>query len=71
MTVQNQAPVMITVTQATVRWGIGKSKMYALFASGQIEARKIGTRTLVLVESGDQFFRNLPRFGAENPRRVK
>lgn len=64
-------PVLITVAQAMQRWSVGKSKLYECFAAGRIEARKLGTRTLVVVESGDAFFSTLPRLGSEHSGRAK
>jgi hypothetical protein len=66
-----EIPLLITVAQAMQRWGVGKSKLYSYFGSGQIEARKLGTRTLVVVASGDEFFENLPRFCDQSSSRSK
>lgn len=64
-------PLMISVIDACQRWGVGKSRLYQLVGSGDIEAVKLGVKTLLVVESGDAFFRSLPRFGADNTRRAK
>ena len=44
-------PLAISVTDAAQMIGIGKTRTWALIASGQLATVKIGRRTLVKVES--------------------
>jgi excisionase family DNA binding protein len=39
--------------------GIGKTKLYELLSTGQLEAIRVGRRTLVLQESIDSFVERL------------
>lgn len=59
-------PNKITVSSACARWGCGKTKLYELIGTGEIEAVKLGSRTLIDVQSGDQFFASLPRAGGRH-----
>jgi excisionase family DNA binding protein len=46
----------------TVKWsGIGRTKLYELLGDKKIQAVKLGTRTLVLTQSVEQFLASLPR----------
>lgn len=53
-------PYSMTIAE-TVRWsGIGRTKLYELLGDGKIKAVKLGTRTLVLTQSVEQFLASLP-----------
>lgn len=43
--------------------GLGRTRLYELINSGDLPARKIGRRTLVLREDVEAFLRGLPRIG--------
>lgn len=46
----------------TVKWsGIGRTKLYELLGDKKIQAVKLGTRTLVLTQSVEQFLASLPK----------
>jgi len=66
MTVEFEFPARaaksISVRDALVRYGIGRTKLYELLGNGSIEARKLGAKTLVDVHSADTFFQSLPGF---------
>lgn len=48
----------------TVRtFGIGRTKLYELIRKGDIEAFKLGSRTLIRAESVREFMDGLPRIG--------
>jgi len=49
------APICVRVDQAMRLLDIGKTKLYELLASGDLEAIHIGRRTLVLRASIDHF----------------
>lgn len=53
----------ITVDETLRRFGIRRTKFYELIRSGEIEAVKMGTRTLVRIESARSYFDSLPRLG--------
>ena len=45
------APITVRIPDACRMIGIGRSKMYELIQEGRIEIVKLGTSTLVVVES--------------------
>lgn len=55
-------PKYISITAACARYGCKKTKLYELLRAKRIAAVKLGTRTLVVVASGDAFFASLPAF---------
>jgi len=50
----------VTVREACILTGIGRSKLYALFKGGDLRAKKAGRRTLVLVEDLERLVKSLP-----------
>lgn len=61
--VRSSQPICVRVNQAMRLLDIGKTKLYELLASGDLEAIRIGRRTLVLQESIDELVDRL-RAGA-------
>jgi hypothetical protein len=53
-------PIAVTISQAQKLSGLGRSKLYALFKSGDLRPRKAGKRTLILMEDLERFLRSLP-----------
>lgn len=54
-------PLMMSIAD-TVDWsGVSRSRLYELIAAGEIEARKAGTRTLVVTSSVIRWLDNLPQ----------
>jgi hypothetical protein len=53
-------PAFIRVRAALVRYGVGRTKLYALIAAGAVRAVKLGPSTLIDVAAADAFFRDLP-----------
>jgi len=56
-------PIAISVNEALVRYGVGRTKLYELLGDGSLKARKLGAKTLIDVGVADTFFENLPGFG--------
>jgi len=54
------APLALSVREAARLIGIGPTKIYELFASGEIVPRKIGRRSVVLRADLERFLNNLP-----------
>ncbi len=54
----------ISVGEAVHRFGIGRTKLYELIRDGEIEAVKLGRRTLIRAGSVRAFIDSLPRIGA-------
>ncbi|WP_119417988.1 helix-turn-helix domain-containing protein [Desertibaculum subflavum] len=58
------APLFVSPTEAAKLLGIGRTKFYELLAAGEVEARRLGTRTLVDTASIAALADRLPRLGA-------
>lgn len=53
----------ISIVEAVHRFGIGRTKLYQLIQNGNVEAFKLGRRTLVRTDSVKSFIDQLPRVG--------
>lgn len=51
----------MTVAEVVKQYGIGRTKLYELIAENRIEAVKLGTRTLIVVDSVNGFIASLPK----------
>jgi len=54
-------PAALNVAAAVAYSGVSRTRLYALMASGEVEAVKVGKRRLVLRESIDAFLARQPR----------
>jgi excisionase family DNA binding protein len=45
------------------RFGIGRTKVYEEIRSGRLEAVKVGRRTLITEQAGQEWLRSLPKAG--------
>jgi excisionase family DNA binding protein len=50
----------LTLEEASVVSGIGRTKLYEAIADGQLTARKYGSRTIILREDLLKFLASLP-----------
>jgi excisionase family DNA binding protein len=50
----------LSISEATSIAGIGRTKIYEAIAAGEIKARKLGKRTLILRSDLKQFLESLP-----------
>lgn len=50
----------LTLSEASVVSGIGRTKLYEAIAKGELKARKFGARTIVLREDLLGFLKSLP-----------
>lgn len=50
---QSGPPICVTVASAMFMLGLGKTKLYELLGDGELEAIRVGRRTLVLRASID------------------
>jgi excisionase family DNA binding protein len=55
----------ISIAEAVRLFGIGRTKLYGLIQSGEVEAFKLGRRTLIKVQSMQALFAALPRIGGQ------
>jgi excisionase family DNA binding protein len=53
-----------TVEEFCRSYGIGRTRLYELFKSGAIEARKCGSKTLIPRASAEAWLASLPRLGS-------
>ena len=53
-------PEGLTLNDASIISGIGRTKLYEAIANGELKARKFGSRTLVLREDLVGFLKSLP-----------
>lgn len=56
-------PIWISINKACHRYGIGRTFLHSLLKAQNIRAVKAGSRTLIDVRSGDDFFASLPAIG--------
>ena len=59
--VREDYPIMVRIEGAVQLTGIGRTKLYELIGSGEIESVKIGRSRHIIVASLIQFVGNLPR----------
>lgn len=57
---RSDGPKLMSVPAALDRYGIGRTKLYALIGVGAIRAVKLGSKTLIDVASAAAFFDSLP-----------
>ena len=55
-------PSLITVQEFCEKYAVGRTKAYELFNAREVEAKKIGVRTLVVRESAENWFERLPAY---------
>lgn len=52
----------LSVGQALETLGLGRTKIYELIKSGELPARKVGSRTLILQSDMEDFLQNLSAY---------
>jgi excisionase family DNA binding protein len=62
----SEGPLAYSVEEAARIAGIGRNGIYNSINAGQLVARKLGQRTLVLRADLEAFLANLPRMGADH-----
>ena len=45
--------------------GVGRSKLYEEIRFGRLQAKKLGSRTLITAEAAREYIAKLPNFGAK------
>jgi hypothetical protein len=58
-------PENLTIAETVSVFRIGRTRLFALIAAGEIEAFKLGRRTLVRAESAQAFIASLPRISQQ------
>lgn len=63
MTIETHGqPEAFTVREFCERYSVGRTKAYELLNANEVEARKVGSRTLVTRQSAERWFENLPTY---------
>lgn len=58
-------PLAVSITEASRLLGLGRTKIHALIAAGELAApRKVGTRSLFIVSDLERFLLALPKAGS-------
>jgi excisionase family DNA binding protein len=60
-------PLMVTATNAAIMLGMSRSTIYRLLANGDLEARKAGDSTMILMSSIEAYCAGLPVFKPDMP----
>lgn len=58
-------PEAFTIKEFCERYSVGRTKAYELFNANEVEARKVGSRTLVTRRSAERWFDSLPIYRIE------
>ncbi len=56
----------LSIEEARAATGLGRTKLYQLINSGELKARKIGKRTIILKDDLEAFLNNLQSYASEN-----
>lgn len=56
----------LSIEETCAATGLGRTKLYQLINSGELKARKIGKRTLILKDDLETFLNNLESYASEN-----
>lgn len=62
-------PLALRIPEAGRAIGLGHSKLFELIASGDLDARKIGSRTVITMESIRAFLESRPKADVRLPSR--
>ena len=57
---ENSQKEAFSISEVCAAVGIGRSKIYEAIAKGQLKARKVGRRTLILRDELREFLQSLP-----------
>lgn len=52
--------IAVNVSEAVEITGIGRTNLYHLFKTGALKPRKLGKRTLIIVEELEAYIKTLP-----------
>jgi excisionase family DNA binding protein len=58
-------PISVTVNDAVKASGLSRSTLYKALQSGDLTARKVGKRTLILFASLERFIADQPTYESE------
>jgi excisionase family DNA binding protein len=61
--------IALTIPDARRESGVGRSKIYEAIAAGELPARKLGRRTLILADDLRAWLEHLPKVTPPEPSR--
>lgn len=56
----------LSIEETAAATGLGKTKLYQFITSGELKARKVGKRTIILKADLEDFLNNLQSYVPEN-----
>lgn len=56
----------LSIEEARAATGLGRTKLYQLINSGELKARKIGKRTIILTKDLEAFLYDLRSYTSDN-----
>lgn len=56
----------MSIEETRAATGLGRTKLYQLINNGELKARKIGKRTVILKDDLEAFLKNLPSYNSQN-----
>ena len=57
---------ILSINEACKAAGVGRTKLYQFINSGQLQANKLGNRTVILKEEMESFISSLPKYPSKN-----
>ncbi|MBL8569889.1 MAG: helix-turn-helix domain-containing protein [Phreatobacter sp.] len=63
-TVDGHKPIAVSIAQACQISGLSRATIFRCIAAGRLPTRKLGSRTLIIVEELRSFLTALPKGGA-------
>ena len=60
--IQSQQPQLITIREFCSRYAVGRTKAYELLNAREVEAKKIGSSTLIVRDSAEAWLAGLPSY---------
>lgn len=60
---QPNPPQLITIREFCARYSVGRTKVYELLNARELEAKKMGSSTLIVSESAEAWLERLPAYG--------
>ena len=55
-----------TIEEVQIATGLGRTKLYQIINSGELKARKVGKRTIILKDDLEAFLNNLQFYASKN-----
>lgn len=63
--INHDAPLAYSVTQGAERANVSRAELYNILNRGELKAKKLGRRTVILHEDLQSYLANLPDYAPE------